>query len=114
QCIVFADERYLELFNKELLKVWNVSELPLKEYHPVDTLKYKRPNDLNITHSGCSFYKQSWRAVDGYWSEKHKRVISYSDRDFQLRFNVCFPIAILDVPISCWRSNSSVDAGINS
>jgi glycosyltransferase involved in cell wall biosynthesis len=114
QCILFEDDQYLQLFNKELLKVWSALEIPMKEFHPTDTLRYEKANDLNITHSGCSFYKNSWREVGGYYADKSKRVIPYSDRDFQLRFNLRFPIAVLDVPISFWRSSSSVDAGVNS
>ncbi len=114
QCTLFDDDRALALYNKELLKVWSVDEIPMQEFYPKDTLRYRKSNDLNITHSGCSFYKESWREVDGYYVDKRARLIPYSDRDFQLRFNVRFPIAVLGVPISFWRSNSSVDAGLNS
>ena len=82
---------------------------------PEDVKKYARYNDLNMTHSGSCFLKSAWDAVGGYYPDKSKRVARYSDRDFQLRINALFPVAISNItPLSLWRNDSSVDAGINS
>lgn len=76
---------------------------------------YRTYNDLNMTHSGCSFLKSAWESAGGYYSERRKRLVPFSDRDFQLRVNALFPIAVSGrVPFSFWRSGSSVDAGRNS
>ena len=82
---------------------------------PDDVKKYSRYNDLNMTHSGSCFLKSAWNAVGGYYPDKSKRVARYSDRDFQLRINSLFPVAISNItPLSLWRNDSSVDSGINS
>lgn len=114
QCIPFGSDRELALYHQELLAVWPVDEIPVKFFLPDDTPSYRKLNDLNITHSGCTFYKKSWRIAGGYRAERKDRLVPFSDRDFQLRFNMYFPVGIMDIPISFWRHNSSVDAGINS
>lgn len=114
QCIPIGDDREIQLYHKELLKVWEVDTIPLKIFQPDDVQRYRKLNDLNITHSGCTFYKRAWQVAGGYRTEKNERIVPFSDRDFQLRFNLYFPIGIMNIPISFWRHNSSVDAGINS
>ncbi len=82
---------------------------------PEDVKKYSRYNDLNMTHSGSCFLKSAWRAAGGYYPDKSRRVAPYSDRDFQLRINALFPVAISnETPLSFWRNDSSVDSGRNS
>jgi len=82
---------------------------------PGDVKKYARYNDLNMTHSGCCFLKSAWNAVGGYYPDKSKRIARYSDRDFQIRINSLFPVALSNItPLSLWRNDSSVDSGINS
>jgi len=79
------------------------------------TLEYRKYNDLNMTHSGSCFYKTAWLAVGGYYPDKSKRLVHFSDRDFQLRMNALFPVALSNItPLSCWRNDSSVDQGVNS
>lgn len=79
---------------------------------PSDVLNYRRYNDLNMTHSGCCFLKSAWERVGGYYPDKSKRLVPFSDRDFQLRVNALFPVAVSPtVPFSFWRSGSSVDQG---
>jgi glycosyltransferase involved in cell wall biosynthesis len=91
------------------------AQIPLTLYQPADVLKFTRPNDLNMSHSGSIFFKAAWQAVDGYYYEKTKRVIAFSDRDFQLRVASLFPVAVsLQVPFTFWRADSSVDTGRNS
>lgn len=82
---------------------------------PEHVLAYKGYNDLNMTHSGSTFYKAAWQSIGGYYPDKSKRVVHFSDRDFQLRMNAVFPVALSNItPLSCWRNDSSVDQGINS
>lgn len=89
--------------------------IPLARYTPADVVRIRKPNDLNMTHSGTTFFKSAWRAVGGYYPEKARRVIAYSDRDFQLRVASLFPVAVAQtVPFVYWRSGSSVDHGRNS
>lgn len=83
--------------------------------HPADVRSYRQYNDLNMTHSGCCFLRSVWEKVGGYYPDKHTRLVPFSDRDFQLRVNALFPVAVSpDVPFSFWRSGSSVDQGRDS
>jgi glycosyltransferase involved in cell wall biosynthesis len=80
---------------------------------PADCRKYRNYNDINMTHSGMVFSKTAWAYVGGYFP-KPKRIVNFSDRDFQLRVNYFFDILLVKYPLSYWRSYSSVDAGLNS
>ena len=83
--------------------------------YPSQILSYRKYNDINMTHSGSSFYKSAWKTIGGYYPDKSKRLVHFSDRDFQLRMNSLFPVALSNVtPLSCWRNDSSVDQGVNS
>lgn len=76
---------------------------------------YQKYNDINMTHSGSCFYKSAWEVIGGYYPDKSQRLVHFSDRDFQLRMNALFPVALSNItPLSCWRNDSSVDQGINS
>jgi GT2 family glycosyltransferase len=89
--------------------------LVLSVRQPADVPGYKRYNDLNMTHSGSCFLKSAWKAVGGYNPDKRTRIVPFSDRDFQLRVNALFPVAVSsEVSFSCWRSGSSVDCGRDS
>jgi hypothetical protein len=82
---------------------------------PSQVAGYRHYNDINMTHSGSSFYKSACDTIGGYQPNKALRVVPYSDRDFQLRMNALFPIALSNItPLSCWRHDSSVDRGVNS
>jgi len=82
---------------------------------PEQVSSYRSYNDINMTHSGSSFYKSAWKVIDGYYPDKAKRLVHFSDRDFQLRMNALFPVALSNItPLSCWRNDSSVDQGVNS
>ena len=82
---------------------------------PSQVSQYRGYNDINMTHSGSSFYKSAWKAIGGYYPNKSKRLVHFSDRDFQLRMNALFPVALSNItPLSCWRNDSSVDQGVNS
>jgi hypothetical protein len=67
-----------------------------------------------MTHSGMTVLRAAWAVVGGYRSDPRARVVPYSDRDFQLRVASLYPIAVIDEPLVWWRSDSSVDAGVNS
>ena len=92
-----------------------VEKIEIDLRHPNQTLSYRKYNDINMTHSGSSFYKSAWKAIGGYYPDKSKRLVHFSDRDFQLRMNALFPVALSNTtPLSCWRNDSSVDQGVNS
>ena len=87
---------------------------PLDIRLPAEVSRYRHPNDLNMTHTGTCFYKVVWEAVGGYW-DRARRVVPFSDRDFQLRVNAIWPVGVLmDTPLSFWRNDSSVDRLLNS
>ena len=91
------------------------SSIELSIRQPSDVYSYRRYNDLNMTHSGSCFLKSAWKMVGGYYSDKRERLVPFSDRDFQLRINALFPVAVSsDILFSFWRSNSSVDNGLDS
>ena len=82
---------------------------------PSHVNKYRKYNDINMTHSGSCFYKSAWKIIGGYYPDKSKRLVHFSDRDFQLRMNALFTVALSNItPLSFWRNDSSVDQGVNS
>lgn len=82
---------------------------------PEEVPGYRNYNDLNMIHSGSCFLRASWGAVGGYYVDKRRRVVPFSDRDFQLRVNSVWPVAVAsETPFALWRSGSSVDEGLNS
>jgi GT2 family glycosyltransferase len=83
-------------------------------FGPADVPRLRAPNDLNMTHSGMTLSRAAWLAVGGYRSDPRTRVVPYSDRDLQLRIAAVAKVAVLDAPLVWWRSDSSVDAGVNS
>jgi len=92
-----------------------VEKIEIDLRYPTQTLSYRKYNDINMTHSGSSFYKAAWKTIGGYYPDKSKRLVHFSDRDFQLRINALFPVALSNItPLSCWRNDSSVDQGVNS
>jgi hypothetical protein len=99
----------------KLSTAYAAPETPLRLHRPADVPGYRHRNDLDMTHSGSCFYKAAWEAVGGYRSGKNERVVPYSDRDFQLRVNAVWPVAVADKrPFAFWRNDSSVDKKLNS
>ena len=93
----------------------SASGLSLVVHRPEDVAGYRSYNDLNMTHSGSCFLKVAWEAVGGYQVDKKRRVVPFSDRDFQLRVNAAWPVAVAyETPYSFWRTDSSVDRGRDS
>jgi len=88
---------------------------PLRVHRPEEVAGYRRDDDLNMTHSSSCMFKVAWEAAGGYQTDKRKRVVPFSDRDFQIRVNALFPVAVAYTrPLSFWRNDSSVDRGLNS
>ncbi len=113
--IHFSNDDELAKADKSIASCVGFDTMAFDIRYPNDTLRYRSYNDLNMTHSGCSFLKSAWEMAGGYYPEKNERLVPFSDRDFQLRVNALFPVAVSSrTPFSFWRNNSSVDAGRNS
>jgi glycosyltransferase involved in cell wall biosynthesis len=113
--IHFEGNETLGSLRKNIADYADPCRIPLEIHYPSDVVGYRRYNDLNMTHSGSCFLKSAWQAIGGYCPVKKKRMVPFSDRDFQLRLNALFPVAVSsEIPFSFWRSGSSVDAGKNS
>jgi len=113
--IHFSDDNEINNSNKLISCHVDTDTMTFDIRYPKDVLNYRSYNDLNMTHSGCSFLKSAWEKAGGYYTNKRNRLVPFSDRDFQLRVNALFPVATSElVPFSFWRSNSSVDAGRNT
>lgn len=113
--IHFTDDKELAKTDKTMVSIIGFDAMKLDIRHPSDVMNYRSYGDLNMTHSGCCFLKSAWARVGGYYPDKRKRLVPFSDRDFQLRVNAFFPVAVsAAVPFSFWRSGSSVDQGRNS
>lgn len=108
--IHFDDERTLSAADKYISTLSDFHDINMTIHSPRNVRRYRHINDLNMTHSGSAFFKVAWQVVGGYWIDKESRLVRYSDRDFQLRINALFPVAVsYKIPFSFWRSNSSVD-----
>lgn len=113
--IHFTNDDELARAEKSITSFIDIDTMTLDIRCPSDLFRYRDYNDLNLTHSGSCFRKQAWYAAGKYHSDKEKRIVPFSDRDFQLRVNALFPVGVsLTVPFSLWRSDSSVDRGKNS
>lgn len=89
--------------------------VPLAIRQPAEVPGYRRYNDLNMTHSGSCFRRAAWAVAGGYRPDRDRRVVPFSDRDFQLRVNALFPVGVCaETAFSLWRVGSSVDHGLNS
>jgi glycosyltransferase involved in cell wall biosynthesis len=89
--------------------------LPLELHLPAQARRYRNSEELRMTHSGMAFVRAAWQAAGGYRAEIERRILPYSDRDFQIRVNALWPVAVATVnPIAFWRNDSSVDRLRNS
>jgi len=108
-----ADE--LQHTTKLITSICPAENIEIDLRRPSQVKSYRKYNDINMTHSGSSFYKAAWKCIGGYYPDKSQRLVHFSDRDFQLRMNALFPVALSNItPLSCWRNDSSVDQGVNS
>lgn len=87
---------------------------PPRRVEPSETRAIRSFRELNMTHSGMTLSREAWRRVGGYRSQIDQRVVRFSDRDLQLRIGTLYPVILLEETLVCWRSDSSVDAGLNS
>ena len=108
-CVEFHDAAVLRAADRKL-PGHDADGVPLTITHPADALRFRFYNDLNPTHSGCTFRKPAWDAVGGYAPRRQDRVVRFADRDFEMKINVLFPVGVSRrVPWAFWRDNSSVD-----
>lgn len=113
-CVAFSGDDELRAAPK-LTSAYGAAGPRLVIKRPEDVPRYRNYNDLNMIHSGSCFFRVSWGAVGGYYVDKAKRVVPFSDRDFQLRVNSVWSVAVAaETPFALWRSDSSVDEGLNS
>ncbi len=111
RCVYFAGDEELAVAPK-LSSLYSADGQHLVVQRPEDVSGYRNCNDLNMTHSGSCFFKVAWEAVGGYCVDRRRRVVPFSDRDFQLRVNAVWPVAVARAtPFALWRSDSSVDEG---
>lgn len=87
---------------------------PIRRVEPSQTRAIRHDRELNMTHSGMTLSRDAWQWVGGYRSRIEQRVVKYSDRDLQLRIAALYPIVLIEEPLVWWRSDSSVDSGLNS
>ena len=105
----------LESMPKMIHSICPPEQIEIDLSYPHQVKSYQKYNDINMTHSGSVFYKSAWQTIGGYYPDKTQRLVHFSDRDFQLRMNALFPVALSNItPLSCWRNDSSVDQGVNS
>lgn len=112
-CVSFSEEKVRAEYHQTALP----RHFRETTVHPrYSVLGYSDVADFNITHSGSTFLKEAWKVAGGYQRRKSKRLVRFSDRDFQFRMNFYFPTAVIDssLPLAFWRMGSSVDKGINS
>jgi glycosyltransferase involved in cell wall biosynthesis len=98
----------------KLSRAYAPAGVPLTVHGPERVGRYRHVNDLNMTHSASTFYRVAAQVVGGY-REKSLRWVPFSDRDFQIRMNAVWPVAVAyATPLSFWRTDSSVDRYANS
>jgi hypothetical protein len=108
--VVFDNDQRLE--GENLIRhAYDYQNIPLTFHWPEQARSYRKSNDINMTHSGSTFLKAAWASV-GKYRIRHERVVDAPDRDFQMRMNLLYPVAIsYEIPFSFWRSNSRRDPG---
>lgn len=113
-CVPFSEEKVLVDYDSAAPPRQRYGEVTIHPRYAVEG--YSDVADFNITHSGMTFLKEAWSITGGYQRRKSKRLVKFSDRDFQFRMNCYFPTAVLDdsLPLAFWRKGSSVDKGLNS
>lgn len=106
--VAFDDDRRLE--GEHLIRnLCDYEKIPLTFYSPEQARGYRYANDLGMTHSGSTFLKAAWASA-GRYRIRNERVIVHPDRDFQVRMNLLYPVAVsCEVPFSFYRTNSRRD-----
>jgi glycosyltransferase involved in cell wall biosynthesis len=115
KAVYFYGSEYLENHRKLVVESLLSGELHVRLSLPADTRGFRTGREIDMCHSGSAFYKDAWRAVGGYRPTWNERVIGFADRDFQIRVNSLFPIAIVEnAAFAFWRVDSSVDQDLFS
>jgi hypothetical protein len=97
--IHFDNDLQLKAAAKSLSE-YTAGGLHLVVREPADVHTYRRYNDLNMTHSGNCFPKSAWAFVGGYHAKPGDGLVPFDDRDFQLRINCCYRVAVSpDIPL---------------
>lgn len=87
---------------------FSCDEIGLFRFRPADTRRLRRPNDLNMTHSGMTFFRDAWAVAGGYRAPTERLVPGLNeDRDFQLRVCSHFNVGVLTCALAGWRTGSS-------
>lgn len=78
-------------------------------FRPAHAARFRRLNDLNMTHTSTAFTRSAWEAVGGYRPpERRIHATANEDRDFQMRVCARYPVAVLvDLPLAGWRHDST-------
>lgn len=106
---------HLNFLKKKIKEIQGKEPIQIEIRTPQDVKGYQGYNDLCMAHTSSCFYKSAWEIAGRYYSDKNKRVVPFSDRDFQLRMNALFTVALsVAIPLCCWRNDASVDEGLNS
>jgi O-antigen/teichoic acid export membrane protein len=112
--IIFDNNGFLEMSKKLAQDYYPTNNLVLKITGPSDALNFEDFCNLNMTHTSSTFSREKALSV-GLYREKRRRIIRFSDRDFQIRMNLLYSVGTTgEIPLCFWRSNSSIDAGKNS
>jgi len=104
---------YLDNLKKTVAGPLISDELVTVVSSPKAARRFQHARQLVMSHSGSAFRREAWEAADGYYADKNRRIVIYSDRDFQLRVNCLYPVVIVEnAAFAFWRSGSSVDGGL--
>ncbi|MCJ7638099.1 MAG: glycosyltransferase family 2 protein, partial [Nitrososphaeraceae archaeon] len=74
--IHFSSNEFINRMNNLMVSA-KFENLVLTIHTPENLLKYRNYNDLNMTHSGCTFYKRVWEYVGGYFPDKKARLVFF-------------------------------------
>jgi glycosyltransferase involved in cell wall biosynthesis len=113
RAVAVGSQAYLDNLKKSVAELVLSGDVTVRMSDPSQARAYTSARQLDMCHSGSTFLKEAWQAVGGYYPEKGRRVVLFADRDFQLRVNCLYPVALVeDAPFAFWRVGSSVDRGL--
>lgn len=91
---------------------FSCGEIRVCKFGPHDARRFRRPNDLNMTHSGMAFFRYAWEVTGGYRSPDTRLAPGLNeDRDFQMRVCQHFNVGVLTCALAGWRTDSSHGKG---
>ena len=104
---------YLDNLKKTVTGSLISDEFALNVSSPQAARQFTHARQLVMCHSASAFRREAWQAAGGYYADKAKRIVIYSDRDFQLRVNCLYPVVVVEnAAFAFWRAGSSVDGGL--